>query len=196
MSTRRDDPPQDLRGSGHLILGMISIGVRTGYEIRRRVERSTRFFWAASNGQIYPELRRLEAAGLIRGEDDPSGERQRRVFELTDAGKSALHDWLTESTTLTFEQRNEGLLKFFFADVLSSEEAVELVRAMRHHHELILAGIHAATPPYRADRRFGYLTKEYGLGLHGWIVEWCKQTERELAKGGAPGELTSARGHG
>ena len=57
---------------------------------------------------------------------------------------------------------------------------------MRHHHELILAGIH---PPYRPERRFGYLTKEYGLGLHGWIVEWCKETERELASGLAPREL-------
>jgi hypothetical protein len=45
------------------------------------------------------------------------------------------------------------------------------------------------SPPYRPERRFGYLTKEYGLGLHGWIVEWCKRTERELANGLAPREL-------
>ena len=189
MPTRRSDVHKNLRVSSYLILGMIRIGVRTGYEIRRRVELSTRFFWAASNGQIYPELRRLEAAGLVHGHDDPTGERQRKVFELTSEGEAALHGWLTDSTTLTFEQRNEGLLKFFFADALSSEEAVELVRAMRHHHELILAGIHQATPPYRPERRFGYLTKEYGLGLHGWIVEWCKETERELASGLAPREL-------
>jgi len=192
METRPSDLSEKLGGRGYLILGMIRIGVRTGYEIRRRVERSTRFFWAASNGQIYPELRRLEAAGLVRGQHDPSGERQRRVFELTSEGEAVLHDWLTDSTTLMFEQRNEGLLKFFFADALSTEEAVELVRAMRHHHELILAGIHQATPPYRPDRRFGYLTKAYGLGLHGWIVEWCRTTERELANDLAPRELTTA----
>ena len=46
------------------------------------------------------------------------------------------------------------------------------------------------SPPYRPERRFGYLTKEYGLGLHGWIVEWCKRTERELANG-----LARARDH-
>jgi len=171
---------------------MIRIGVRTGYEIRRRVEVSTRFFWAASNGQIYPELRRLEAAGLVRGHEDPTGERQRKVFALTAAGEEALHAWLTDSSALTFEQRDEGLLKFFFADALSTEEAVELVRAMRHHHELILAGIQQAKPPYREDRHFGYLTKGYGLGLHGWIVEWCKKTEHELANGVAPRELAPA----
>ncbi len=193
MPTRRNDLREPLRGSGYLILGMIRIGVRTGYDMRRRVERATRFFWAASNGQIYPELRRLEAAGLVVGRGDPSGERQRKVFELTPEGDAVLHEWLTDSTTLTFEQRHESLLKFFFADALSTEEAVELVRAMRHHHELILAGIHQATPPNRPDRHFGYLTKEYGLGLHGWIVEWCRKTEYELANGLAERELLPAR---
>nr|MBA2631155.1 PadR family transcriptional regulator [Thermoleophilaceae bacterium] len=51
----------ELSGTAHLLLGMIRVkGRRTGYEIKRLVEVSTRFFWAASPGQIYPELRRLE----------------------------------------------------------------------------------------------------------------------------------------
>ena len=31
----------------------------SGYEIKALVDKSTRFFWAASYGQIYPELQRL-----------------------------------------------------------------------------------------------------------------------------------------
>ena len=42
-------------------------GPKSGYEIKGLVDRSTRFFWAASYGQIYPELRRLSDAGLIEG---------------------------------------------------------------------------------------------------------------------------------
>ena len=56
---------------------------------------STRFFWAASYGQIYPELKRLEQAGLIRGERDATDGRRRKAYELTDAGREALHEWLT-----------------------------------------------------------------------------------------------------
>ena len=52
-----------------VVLGLLADGPRSGYDIKAIVDRSTRFFWAASYGQIYPELRRLEAEGLIEGED-------------------------------------------------------------------------------------------------------------------------------
>jgi DNA-binding PadR family transcriptional regulator len=44
---------------------LLSFASRSGYDVKATVDRSTRFFWAASYGQIYPELRRLEAARLI-----------------------------------------------------------------------------------------------------------------------------------
>src|SRR4051794_26733567 len=75
--------PMDLSPTAYVILGMLRLGKRTGYDIKQLVDKSTRFFWAASYGQIYPELKRLEEAGLIRGEADPQGGRQRRAYELT-----------------------------------------------------------------------------------------------------------------
>src|SRR3954465_5468018 len=63
----------ELSPTARVLLGMIRKGGRTGYEIKQLVDRSTRFFWAASYGQIYPELRRLEEEGLIEGEDAPNG---------------------------------------------------------------------------------------------------------------------------
>ena len=56
-----------------VVLGLLASGPRSGYDIKTTVDRSTRFFWAASYGQIYPELRRLENDGLVEGEDVPSG---------------------------------------------------------------------------------------------------------------------------
>ncbi|MBA2239797.1 MAG: PadR family transcriptional regulator [Solirubrobacterales bacterium] len=178
----------ELSKTAHLVLGMIRNGRRTGYDIKRLVEVSTRFFWAASPGQIYPELKRLEAGGLLSRSEEPHGQRVRSVYSLTDDGERALHEWLTGSSDLTFELRNEGLLKLFFADGLSANEAIEVVRAMRAEHEAILNGIRKATPAYRADRKFGYITWLYGLGLHGWVVDWCRQLERDLAEGRVPFE--------
>jgi PadR family transcriptional regulator, regulatory protein AphA len=59
----------DLAPSAYMVLAMIRDGYDTGYRIKRFIERAAAFFWSVSYGQIYPELRRLEAAGLIKGRD-------------------------------------------------------------------------------------------------------------------------------
>ena len=53
----------ELSATAKVILGMLAARPRSGYEIKQLVDNSARFFWAASYGQIYPELKRLEDAG-------------------------------------------------------------------------------------------------------------------------------------
>src|SRR2546423_15556211 len=92
------DPAQpqerELTPTGRVILGMIAFGRESGYEIKQLVDRSTRHFWAASYGQIYPELRRLEQQGLVTSRSEPSGARARTVYQLTESGRDALRHWL------------------------------------------------------------------------------------------------------
>lgn len=76
-------------------------------------------------------------------ERPPAGGRRRRVYEITSDGEAALRDWLTGEDSLTFEMRDEGLLKFFFAGSLSPDEALETVRAKRREHEARLAKLKA-----------------------------------------------------
>src|ERR1700728_2594370 len=106
----------DLTPTGRVILGMLSIGRNTGYDIKQFVDKTTRNFWAASYGQIYPELRRLEEQGLIEGHPDRRGGGARSVSELTPAGQGALSDWLDATGDPSFEVRDEGMLKLFFSD--------------------------------------------------------------------------------
>src|SRR6478672_9298852 len=109
-----------------VILGLLSYAPMSGYDMKAAVDRSTRFFWAASYGQIYPELRRLEREGLIEGEDVPNGGRTRRVYRLTKSGREALREWLLGSTT-GIELRDESLLRLFFAQALPHEQALLLL---------------------------------------------------------------------
>ena len=67
----------ELSPTGSVILGMLALGKQTGYDIKQFVDKSTRHFWAASYGQIYPELKRLEEQGLVRGRPEPTGGRSR-----------------------------------------------------------------------------------------------------------------------
>jgi DNA-binding PadR family transcriptional regulator len=95
------------------------------------VDLSTRFFWAASLAQVYPELAGLEENGYVTGTDEPHGKRPRKTYRLTDKGRAALSDWLHSERVPDFEQRDEGLLRLFFADALPLEEGLELVRRLR-----------------------------------------------------------------
>jgi PadR family transcriptional regulator AphA len=172
-----DEP---LTPTGRVILGMVGMGQTTGYDIKQLVDRSTRFFWAASYGQIYPELRRLEQAGLLRGRDEPTGGRSRTVYELTDAGRRALEAWLDSDKDLVSELRDEGMLKLFFSDLVGPERQREIVRQMREECERQLGVLSALEGKAEQMRSGPGLTLEYGLGMTRWMIEWCLRTERRL----------------
>jgi PadR family transcriptional regulator AphA len=174
-------------GVEYVILGALSWGPRSGYEIKQLVDKSTRFFWAASYGQIYPELRRLEAAGLVEGADDPQGGRRRKRYTLTAAGRARLREWLRDESA-GYELRDEGLLKLFFASALEPGEQLDVVRGLRTDREAVLAQLREIE---RRDvaRATPALVLDYGLRQHEWMVEWCREAEERL--GGEEKEVAS-----
>ena len=165
-----------------VILGMLALGEpRSGYDIKAIVDRSTRFFWAASYGQIYPELRRLERQGLIEGKDSPTGGRRRRVYRLTAAGRRALIDWLL-GRELTIELRDESLLRLFFADALPREQALLLLEGRRRGHEEYLDLLRAIDARPGEDPPFVDLVLRWGLDFNEWGARWCEEQLERLSK--------------
>jgi DNA-binding PadR family transcriptional regulator len=145
------------------------------------VDRTTRYFWAASYGQIYPELKKLEEQGLVQGRSQPSGERARTVYELSEAGEAALESWLASEEEPYYELRDEGMLKLFFSDSLPGHR-IEILRAIREREERGLAHMRSIEPHAAKGPTGAQLTLQMGIGLTEWTIEWCKQTERRLAK--------------
>jgi PadR family transcriptional regulator, regulatory protein AphA len=163
-----------------VMLGLLSLGPRTGYDIKTVVDRSTRFFWAASYGQIYPELRRLESEALIEGEDAPKGGRSRRVYRITKAGREALREWLLGST-VTIEYRDESLLRLFFADALAREQALLLLEGRKQGHEQYLEVLHAIEQlPGGKDPDFVDLVLRWGIEFNEWGAQWCEKHLKRL----------------
>jgi PadR family transcriptional regulator, regulatory protein AphA len=162
-----------------VILGLLALGPRSGYDIKSTVDRSTRFFWAASYGQIYPELRRLEREGLVEGEDSPNGLRARRVYRLTDAGRAELRQWLLGSET-TAELRDENLLRIFFADALPREEALQLLEGRRLWHEALAARLREIDEIPGEDPPFVDLALRWGIAYGEWGAEWCREQLQRL----------------
>jgi DNA-binding PadR family transcriptional regulator len=164
---------------------MLRFGSRTGYDIKQKIEISTQFFWGASYGQIYPELKRLERAGLVSAEADPRGGVKRTAYRLTGAGERALHEWLADPTTQQFEMRDEALLKIFFGDLLTDDELLANVRTRREWCEQVLTLFHEIDEmPVRGwgERRSPTEALHYGLELMEWMRNWYARKERELTR--------------
>ncbi|MGB9184961.1 MAG: PadR family transcriptional regulator [Solirubrobacteraceae bacterium] len=122
-----------LSAPSYLMLGMVGLGMRSGYAIKKAADISTRFFWTTSLAQVYPELARLHGGGLLGRREDPHGARPRDAYEITPQGEAALVAWLRsytpDETPLQF--RDEGALRLFFADALKVEDQLALIRKLR-----------------------------------------------------------------
>ena len=169
----------ELTPTAYVILGMLALQPMSGYDIKTTVDHSVRFFWTASYGQIYPELSRLSKAGLVKGEAEPASGRRRTVYRLTAAGKRALQAWLAQEPH-TFETRDEGLLKLFFADA-APETAAASLDAKRAYHEAKLKELRAIEASGKAE---GYpaMVLRFGIESSEWMVDWCAREAGRLRR--------------
>ncbi len=177
-----------LSPTARVILGMLKLGVRTGYDIKKAIDVSTKFFWSASYGQIYPELKRLRESGLVRARSQPRGKVKRTEYTLTKAGERALHEWLTDTESSMYELRDEGLLRLFFGDLVTTDDVLANLRARREVLELVLTRFRTIEPEAREGfaeefQLHPYLALSYGIGMLEWSIEWYAETERRLEKG-------------
>jgi DNA-binding PadR family transcriptional regulator len=183
-ATRRLNPSAGpgLGVPAYVVLGMVRLGARSGYEIKQTVEQSIRFFWTISQVQIYPSLERLEQAGLITGRAEPRGRRQRRVYEITERGEEALRQWLRTAEPLPFELRDTGLVKLFFADALGQSDALGLLGDIRQRSEERVEALRAieatATSAEEEGNAYPLLTLQMGIGFHQAIIDACEGFER------------------
>ncbi|HEX4525568.1 MAG TPA: PadR family transcriptional regulator [Gaiellaceae bacterium] len=165
------------------LLGLLGQRPLSGYDLKRAVDRTIRHFWAASYGQIYPELKRLEEVGWITGAMADRGGRARRVYEITPVGRAAFADWLHGHET-RIELRDESLLRLFFADVLPAGEGLGLLRARREGYAGMLAYLRGLDDGSgEPDPPFIDLVYRWAIDYCEWGIEWCDRQERRLRSG-------------
>ena len=171
-----------LNNTAVVILAVLNRAPRSGYDVKAFVDNSARFFWAASYGRIYPELKRLTEAGLIEGADGSQGARPRTIYSLTDKGREALNEWYARPPE-TFELRDEALLKIFFGDAFDSELVEQHIDARRRHSEEMLARFREIEPrvkDYAPEDPHPYAVLRCGIEMHELVLAWCERSKHEL----------------
>jgi DNA-binding PadR family transcriptional regulator len=92
------DLPSALPTTAYAVLGLLTFGDElTGYELKQRADNTLRFYWVApAMSQVYSELTRLTARGLVEPTTSGGAGRRTTRYRITAAGRQALEAWLTE----------------------------------------------------------------------------------------------------
>src|SRR4051794_41935714 len=76
------------------LLAALLEGEASGYDLAKGFDASVANFWPATPQQLYRELDRLAADGLVRARLVHQEKRpDKRLFSLTEAGERGLHDF-------------------------------------------------------------------------------------------------------
>ena len=131
-----------LNATRYVILGLLSEGPLSGYDIKKLVDLRFRYFWNESYGQIYPELKKLTAEGLVEpaeGDSVPggaggTGNRPKKIYRITEDGRQAFVQWMNIAPE-SEKQRFEFLLKVYWAPWLPTERVGEYIRDFMTRHK-------------------------------------------------------------
>jgi len=178
----------ELTPTGWSILGFLSLQDRNGYEIRQAARRSVEQFWGVSDGQLYPQLRRLRELGLIEAANPSSASGAATTWRLTADGRSALRGWLRSPSAPT-RSRDESLVKLMFADELGPDGVLDVLRerrasflSLRRHVAELEPGAHRHGADEALGRVGPRLVQSYGVSFLDAAIAWCDDAIESLGR--------------
>lgn len=168
----------------YVILGFLTYGDLTGYEIKKWMSQSTANFVNASFGSIYPALKRMEKKRWITVYEDTQGKRIIKKYQLRSDGKETFMEWLRAPVEVS-PFHYELLAKMFFYRYLNQEEIVvqvqdvigqlkEKIQGLQEIRTVPCAVKEVPTAGTGSGFSFEYYTLEFGVSHYQHTLEWMK----------------------
>ncbi|MGZ4476750.1 MAG: PadR family transcriptional regulator [Nocardioides sp.] len=158
----------------HALLGLLARRPSSGYELTRMFDRSLSTSWHAGHSQIYPELGKLETAGLISlvGE----GARRSKTYDITDEGRAELRRWLVEAEP-DRSQRSESGLRLFLTPLLDPADRKQTFERDLAHVEHELAALKAlrAAQADAVEPEVFAPQVELGIRINTVLGDWLRE---------------------
>lgn len=189
MSERKKKGNVERSTSECALLGLLSLGAKSGYDLRQLIPRSIGHFWSESYGQIYPALKGMTAEKLIdKKTERGKGRPDRHVYSLTELGRHELRRWLKVPIGTRIVVRNELLLKVFFGAEVSTPVIREHVEDHLRKAEIEKAQYRTIANELRKssanDPSLAYWLMTLNMGRHdaNAKIAWCRETLKELER--------------
>lgn len=181
----------------HAILGFLSLGPSTGYELKKTFTRTVQHFWSADQSQIYRTLARIVARRWARTELVRQSSRpNKKVYTITEAGREEFLRWM-HSPPPQEDPHVAPLLRVFFAGALPDAEVAGMLEgaaaqfgAELGEYRSVLRDLDAGSfhPLSDRDRLFWRATVEYGIAVTRAQKTWAEALRKRLLA--ADGRLT------
>ncbi|MFV0449246.1 MAG: PadR family transcriptional regulator [Vibrio sp.] len=171
----------------HVILTVLSTRDATGYDITKEFSASIGYFWKASHQQVYRELNKMGQQGLVTCVLEPQeGKPDRKVYSITDSGRSALGEWFDQPTAHP-TVRDEFSAKLIACSVQPSApyrtqlgELIGESRKLVAHYQEIEAAYYATPSILDKQQRLERLTLRRNLLLRQAWIDWAEEVLTEL----------------
>jgi DNA-binding PadR family transcriptional regulator len=166
------------------VLGLLSSGERSGYDLKKQAEVGVGYVWTAAKSHIYAVLPRLVAAGYATVRHVEQGRRpDKQVYRITKHGREAFQAWLEEPVDDRTGSRSTFLLKVFFGNDMSQEALIAHIERKREEATRELAEYREIEERIRDEKSsyFGYVTLRWGIAQAEAWIEWADEILGELA---------------
>lgn len=169
----------------HGLLGLLDYGAMTGYELCKTFDDSLAFFWQATTSQVYRELAAMEGKGWLSSQEViQSGKPNKKLYRITDAGRSALDEWLLEpGGPRDMETRSSFLMRMFFSHRAGTAESISRLSRFREAALAALASLEEsdAIDKYRGQviegpSLYWSLTADFGKAYYRMCAYWAESS--------------------
>src|SRR5579872_4588138 len=162
----------------YALLGFLSMGSSSGYDIKKAMEQSTDHFWREGDGSIYPILKQLLDEGMVSCQlSNTETNKPKKVYRLTEDGQHELQDWLEEEPTY-FQRRNELALKIFFGWNVDSAIIINHLKKFRDKVQISLEKYRETekkftTTQLTSDKLHRFASLKGGIIYAEASIKWC-----------------------
>lgn len=177
----------------YLILGLLMLASMTGYELQQFIKQNLALICSHSAGSVQTALAKLEREGRISAREANEGKRRKRIFSITESGRTAFAGWVSQPMQAD-KVKNMELARLFFLGLADPAERVEAIRGYLHQMEEMEATLQAIRSRFDAicqgeipggqdwDSifRFQGYTIDYGIAAARFERDWYARLLCEL----------------
>ncbi len=164
---------RQLNATAASLLGFLHRGPMTGWELMRTAEQSIGDFWSLTQSQVYRELAQMADQGLVTAGE--RGQRERRPYDLTEAGRAAFLEWAQQppgEETIRFPL----LLALNFGAHIPADRLAAFVAHHRAIHQARLTQ-YELDAQSQIDDPYRKATLDFGLAYERAVLGWFDRLE-------------------